>query len=225
MYTGLFDKNNKVVETNLFNFKEAKYRPTGIYDKNILCKSCDTKTIGGLESYAAKILYDKKDLVWTVHEDEHIINLMFKGVDYAKFKLFLISILWRASISKQKIFEEVNLGVKYEEMARQMIHENNPGKRYDFPTCIIGLKSDENLVKQAIVAPRRTKADGNTAYTFYINELFYWFNISEYNMQDVFRRIPIDENNEMTIGVLKGKVADDFLDSFLGRKLRLSRKF
>ncbi|MBI3217897.1 MAG: hypothetical protein HYZ44_00125 [Bacteroidetes bacterium] len=225
MYKGLLDKNKKIVETNLFNLKEAKYRPTGIYDKSILCKQCDTKIIGALESYAAKILFDKKDLVSTVEEDEHIINLIFKGIEYKKFKLFLISILWRASISKQRMFDEVKLGAKYEEVARKMIYEDNPGKRDEFSTCIFGLKSTENLVTQTIVAPRRTKVDGNTSYMFYINGLFYWFNISAYNMQDVFKRITIDESNEMTIGILKGKVGEDFLDSFLGRKLRLSKKF
>ena len=225
MYKGLLDKNKKIVETNLFNFKEAKYRPTGIYDKNILCKECDTTIMGGLESYAAKILYDKKDLESTIEEDENIINLMFKGIEYRKFKLFLISILWRASISNQKMFEEIKLGTKYEEVVRKMIYENNPGKRDDFSTCIFGLKSNENLVTLTIVAPRRMKADGNTAYMFYINGLFYWFNISAHNMQDVFKRIPLDENNEMTIGILKGKVGEDFLDSFMGRKLRLSKKY
>lgn len=225
MYKGILDKNKKIVETNLHNFKEATYRPTGIYDQYILCNECDNEVIGGLESYAAKYFYDNKDIELTVEEDEHIINLMFKGIDYKKFKLFLISILWRASVSKQKMFDEINLGTKYDETARKMILEGRPGKRDDFPTCIIGLKSDQNLVLKTIVAPRRLKADGNTAYMFFINGLFYWFNISPYNMEDVFNRVPLDENNEMTIGILKNKFGDEFLDSFIGRKLRLSKKY
>lgn len=224
MYKGILDKNKKIVETNLHNFREATYRPTGIYDQYILCNQCDNEVIGGLESYASKYFYDNKDIELAIEEDENIINLMFKGIDYKRFKLFLISILWRASVSRQKMFDEIALGAKYEEIARKMILEGNPGQRTDFPTCIIGLRSDQNLVLKTIVAPRRLKEDGNTAYIFFINGLFYWFNISPYNMEDVFNRVPLDENNEMTIGILKNKFGDEFLDSFIGRKLRLSKR-
>lgn len=224
MYKELFDKNRKIVETNLFNFNEAKYRPTGIYDKHILCKECDTKLIGGLESYAARVLYDRGKFEVEREEDDSIVNLMLKGINYKKFKLFLVSILWRASISEQALFKEIKLGTRYEETARKMIYEDSPGNREDFSTCILGLESSENLVIKAIVAPRRMKADGNTSYMFYINGLFYWFNVSSYNIQDVFRRVSINEDNELTIGILKGKFGEDFLDSFLGRKLRFSRK-
>jgi hypothetical protein len=225
MYKGILNKNKKIVETNLHNFNEATYRPTGIYDQYILCNECDNEVIGSLESYAAKNFYDNKNIEITVDENEHIINLMFKDIDYKKFKLFLVSILWRASISKHKIFSEVNLGIKYEEVARKMIFEGNPGRQDDFPTCILGLISHQNLVLKTIIAPRKIKDDGNTAYMFFINGLFYWFNISSYNMEDIFNRVPLDENNEMTIGILKNKIGDDFYDIFVGRKIRTSKKY
>lgn len=225
MYKGILNKNKKIVETNLHNFKEATHRPTGIYDQYILCNECDNEVIGSLESYASKNFYDNKNIELTVEENEHIINLMFKDIDYKKFKLFLVSILWRASVSKHKMFNEVTLGIKYEEVARKMIFESNPGRYDDFPTCILGLMSHQNLVLKTIVAPRKIKDDGNTAYMFFINGLFYWFNISSYNMEDVFNRVPLNENNEMTIGILKNKIGDDFYDIFIGRKIRSSKKY
>jgi hypothetical protein len=224
MYKGILEKNKKIVELNLHNFNDATYRPTGIYDQHILCKECDNETIGGLESYAAKILYENQGVDLMIEEGDEIINIMFKGIDYKKFKLFLLSILWRASLSRQQMFKEIELGSKYEEIIRKMIVEGNPKKKEDFPVCIIGLKSNENLALRTIVAPRRMKNDGNTSYMFFINGLFYWFNVSRYNMEDVFTRIPIDDNNEMTIGVLKNQFGASFLDSFIGRKLRFSRK-
>jgi len=225
MYKGILEKNKKIVETNLNNFKATTHRPTGIYDQHILCNQCDNEIIGGLESYAAKYFYHNKDIELTIEEDENIINLMFTNIDYQKFKLFLVSILWRASVSKQKMFREINLGTKYDEKARKMILERNPGTRDNFATCIIGLKSDQNLVLNTIVEPRRLKMNGNTTYMFFINGLFYWFNISPYNVEDVFNRVSLDENNEMTIGILKNKFGDEFLDSFIGRKLRMRKKY
>lgn len=219
----MLEKNKKIVETNLFNPMDAINRPTGIYEGGILCNQCDNEVLGKLESYAAKVLYRNSELQFTVEEEEKIVNLMFKGIDYTKFKLFLISLLWRASISSQKMFSGINLGPMYEEMARKMIFENSPGPPHEFATCILGLRTTSNLALRTIIAPRRLKDNGNTGYMFWINGLFYWYNVSDYNMPDIFKRVPLDENNEMTIGILKGEFGEGFFDSFLGKKIRFTR--
>lgn len=225
MYKGLLQKNKKIVETNLFNPTDAVFRPTGIYESGILCNRCDNEVLGKFESYAAKILYQNSDLDFIKEEDDHIINFMFRGIDFTKFKLFLVSILWRASISTQPMFSEISLGEEYEEIARKMLFENDPGPKDLFATCIMGLKTTENLALRTIVAPRKLIADQNTQYMFWINGFFYWYNVSPYNMEDVFTRTPIDENNEMTIGILKDGFADDFFDSFVGKKLRFNKHY
>jgi hypothetical protein len=183
------------------------------------------KIISGFESYAAKVIYENKGIELAVEKDLNIDNVVLKGIDYKKFKLFLLSILWRASISKEEMFKDVDLGGKYEEVLRKMIFEGNPGKRDEFPISIFGIQSNENLVLKSIVAPRRLKENGNTCYMFFINGLFYYFNVSSFGMADMFNRVSINEDNEMTIGILKNKLGENFLDRFVGKKLRLSRKF
>lgn len=225
MYKGILEKNKRIVETNLFNPSDAIFRPTGSYESGILCKACDNNVIGKLESYAAKILFQNQSLTFRSEEDKYIKNLMLKDIDYTKFKLFLISLLWRASISTQKLFGAISLGSKHEESARKMIFENEPGRRDEFPTCIMGLETTVNLALRTIVSPRKLTSNGNTQYMFWVNGFFYWYNISSYNMDDVFNRTPITENNEMTIGILKGRFAEEFFDEFVGKKVRFRKPY
>ena len=46
--------------------------------------------------------------------------------DYARLKLFFISVLWRAHLSQDQFFDAVDLG-PWQSTARQMIWEGDPG--------------------------------------------------------------------------------------------------
>lgn len=221
MYKGIYEKNKKFVEVNLFKPDDPKFRPTPAYDQYILCRECDNIVLSRLETYASEIFYEKTDLKIEKERETGVTSLIIKGVDYKKFKLFLLSILWRASISTNPLFKEIDLGPRYEETIRRMIYENDPGDPDDFPVCVFGIKSAENLMLRTVIQPRRLKTSGNTSYMFFINRLFYYFNVSRYGMQDLFTRLPIDRNNEMTIGIIEDEMGADFFDKFLGKKIRL----
>jgi hypothetical protein len=224
MYKGMFGKNKKLIETNIFNLKQQRQRQTGYYQEAILCAKCDNNIIGGYESYASQILYLKSDIEHEIYEHGGIENVLLKGIDYTKFKLFLLSILWRSSISNLDFFKNINLGSKYSELARKMIFEGNPMNTETFPVSIFSL---ENSVKsrvpsKAIIEPVLLKENGNYSYMYLINEFFYWFGISKYNLPKTIKDTSIDLNNELSIGVLKGQFALDFYDSYVGKKMRLS---
>lgn len=222
MYKGIYEKSKKLVEVNLWKTHEPKFRPTPTYDEYILCKKCDNEVLGRLETYAADVFFERTDLDFERVSEGGVTSLIVKNVDYKKFKLFLLSILWRASISKQELFKEIDLGRKHEETIRAMIYENNPGEADEFPVCVFGIRSRENLMLRTVVQPRRLKYELNTSYMFFINGLFYYFNVSQFGMQDMFRRLPIDRNNQMTLGIFEDSLGGpEFFDMFLGRKIRL----
>ena len=49
-------------------------------------------------------------------------------VDYSSFKLFHLSVLFRASVSQKPTFAAVSLGPHHEEKVRQLILKQDPGK-------------------------------------------------------------------------------------------------
>ena len=130
MYNGLFNEKHFIAPVDLAEQKVKKFRPTGFYDSNILCKECDNEIIGKLESYSRIVLRGGKGKPESYPRIERKINqlnqkyLHLINIDYTKFKLFLLSIIWRASISKQKISESVNLGA-HEKIIGEMIYNNN----------------------------------------------------------------------------------------------------
>jgi len=90
----------------------------GIYDADILCASCDGK-LGDLDDYAVGICFPSEH---TIRPDG--LFEMLK-VDGDKFATFILSVLWRASITSRREFAKVALGA-YEDDARDVIFGAKP---------------------------------------------------------------------------------------------------
>src|SRR5882762_5982098 len=76
----------------------------GDYDPAILCEKCDN-VLGLNDEYALEVCRDFKA------NNEKSKNDLFevKSVDCERFSKFVLSVLWRASISRRKTFAEVSL--------------------------------------------------------------------------------------------------------------------
>jgi hypothetical protein len=87
----------------------------GEYDPDILCADCDRK-LGLDDEYGLEVCRR--------YDAEHILvgDKVFemKNVDCERFSKFVLSVLWRASISKRKSFAAVDLG-PYEDVARDVL--------------------------------------------------------------------------------------------------------
>jgi hypothetical protein len=171
MYRELFDEKHQFYRLKTPNPDNHSKLPTGEYDQNILCAECDNVRIGQFEDYARKVLYGGK---LAVSESPTFINQVnphgmkytyCQNINYKKFKLFLLSILWRASISKRNFFSSVSLG-PYEEILRQVIINEDPKEPDDFPCIMVALRNDEPMASEIIVEPVKTRTKVCTIYKF-----------------------------------------------------------
>src|SRR3546814_6453061 len=85
------------------------------------------------------------------------------GIDYAQFKLFLLSLLWRAGVAKGRYFERVTLG-PHEERLRAMLHDGDPGPFDLYPCILWGLNLQPNEIPQLVVPTCEDKVWGLTSY-------------------------------------------------------------
>lgn len=112
MYKSLYDEINRFHVLSVIpeksNWKEQK----GLRER-LLCGKCEQK-LSVWERYASLVL--KGGIPLTHRREGSIIHL--SGVDYKQFKLFQLSILWRASVSTLQFFEKVQLG-EHAEIIRQ----------------------------------------------------------------------------------------------------------
>lgn len=129
LYKYLYGENKKLVY--LHSDRGVSFRYNSEYEGGILCQACDEEIIGTFDDYAAKFIYN--EFATKIKTQLHLMDdrkrLVIEGApyEYAKFKLFLLSLLWRGSISSRPFFAKMKLNSETEEDLRKMISSNDPG--------------------------------------------------------------------------------------------------
>lgn len=109
----------------------ADYMQKGIRERP-LCKTCETR-LSRYGKYARDLLMTPERLVLPPPRGQ-VVN----QADYKPFKLFQLSLLWRAHLSKHQLFVEVDLGPRHAERVRTMLDTENPGAAADYP-CFLSV--------------------------------------------------------------------------------------
>lgn len=143
-------------------------RPTGSYDKNILCDSCDRK-LGRFDDEAIKFC-KRKDLA--VHPSNAAFTL--DNVDQIKLKLFAISYIWRASVSELEEFQPISLGEYHTGKMRDTLLNEIPGSIDDYSVLIARyhLPNDKELWGKHVLHPVQNRINGIRTYDIYLPNLY-----------------------------------------------------
>lgn len=209
MYESLFDEHHK-----LYKFAPGDYvrgekkmaRPsTGEYEGNLLCKQCDNEIIGGLESYGKQALFAQSSKSPNNPQCQSGITetgipiTRCLNVDYTKFKLFLLSILWRASISTRDFFRDINLGPYYEERIRRMIFDKDAGSEDLFPIIIFSWLTDKSAPSDFVGHPGKSRVTRGIRYVFPIGGLSFVFYVSPESFESRLLPFTVLLNNQVSI--------------------------
>lgn len=228
-YKSMYNKKHELIAVNSLNIKQHKKMKSGFYETNILCESCDNEIIGKLETYGSSFFIGSSNVKrnerpkinnsYTVVEKDCNVKV-YSNIDYTKFKLFLLSILWRASISNLDFFSDVDLGSKYNEIIRKMILNQDPKNKEDYPVVVWQLEIGK--LSESIVQPIKiNKGEQYTTYAFYINKFLFYFNIYENKIIKEYDKLTIQTDNVMQVPILSGETAKRFYDKCVGTSLRL----
>lgn len=175
MYRGIPNAKGQINVINSDHPYQRKTAQSGAHEKFILCASCDNEVLGTLERYASNHLYHQPFL----KDSKEFRQVLLKGdigaieccnIDYLQFKLFLLSLLWRASVSEEGLFINFKLSQEAEEFVRKAIYEQYVVNEAVFP-CILLTCGSEN-VETDYVGVDATKPG---LVKFYINEFAYTF--------------------------------------------------
>ncbi len=218
MYHELYDENHWLYKVVLGNPIEHSKIPTGEYDPNILCEDCDVGRIGQFEDYAAKVYTTGAGIESTnIHcKDINVTITHTKNIDYKKFKLFLLSILWRSSITKRELFSEVKLG-PYEASIRDMIYYEDPKEPTDFPCLILLIRSDVQWASELIKPPTRSIDRFHTRYHFLIGGVSYIYYVGEkIDLPEFIISGAVNKSNEMKLFHVNKGEGQELLKTYLG---------
>ena len=228
LYTGLFDDKHFIAPLDLIEFKRKKLLPNGFYDKAILCSNCDNVLIGSLESYSRTVIHGSQIKSTPIPKMERRINqlnqkyLYITDIDYSKFKLFLLSILWRASITNHDFFKNVFLG-DHEKVIGDMILKNDPKEYQDYSVGIFILNENNSYPTKLIANPIRSKTNENLSYSFLINGLVINYKISGEMDRDMYDQISIKEDGTMKVFIFDEENGQEYIDLYLHNKIRYKK--
>jgi hypothetical protein len=130
MYKPMYDNKQQYMILST-NSSYVQKKRKGIYDR-LFCMDCEA-IIGKYETYAAKVLVgDGK------HQVDYLqtkLGMEYLNIDYALFKLFQMSLFWRASLSTRKELSPIHLG-EHQEFLRKMILAGTPGKYNQYASIL-----------------------------------------------------------------------------------------
>lgn len=145
-------------------------RPSGSYDKTILCDQCDNK-LGEFDRAAIEFC-QRADL------KPHPSGVAFtlSGVDQEKLKLFAMSYVWRASITSLDEYNSVHLGDKHEAKIAEMLRDGDVGGVDDYSVVIskFNLPEERKAWGMHILNPVNTRLQGINTVDVYLPNLYKW---------------------------------------------------
>lgn len=227
-YAGLYDEKHRMrsfsVE-DVINGKPPSLPQSGVHEGGLLCAECDNQRLGTkLEDYAKKAIYgggklmEKECPICTNYTNASgELFAICENLDYTKYKLFLLSILWRAGISSRPFFNEINLN-EHEEILREMIFNNDPKNFNDYPVFVVTSAADKEFTSDVIVQPRQvTGSDGMETCCFIIGGFIYIFKLGTFTERlDELKTQTINEENKLTILQTKPGTTIQLIKNYVG---------
>ena len=136
----------------------------GIYDQ-IVCLECE-RMFQEYDRYAKNFLLGYDGVKQEIRDGEEKLAYIVPEYDYHNLKMFILSVLWRASVSMQPFFEKIKLG-PYENEIKELIIKNDYVSEDVFPIVITRFK-ESNIGTNSFLDPHITREiDGVNMYKFY----------------------------------------------------------
>lgn len=97
----------------------------GVYDSEIVCEECEHR-FSSWDDYACELFIHRWGEFESIQHKGSLIAYQLMNYDYVRLKLFFISLLWRASVSRHVMFSQISVG-PHTEALRNAILSSNPG--------------------------------------------------------------------------------------------------
>lgn len=233
LYQDLYDDKHRLIKFDVIEKVNGNERvsklPQGEYEGGLLCKECDNEKIGQFETYLGNILNKEEIAVEQKPNCKKIINddgvefTRIENIDYKSLKLCLLSILWRASISKRPFFKDVDLG-PYEEKIREQLNTETPTKDTDIPIVIMSWNNDKETATDVIGQPVRHKEDGKTYYSIVINGFIILYYITPGAIKKELEFFRLQSDNTLSLVHLPKGKGMNFLLNYTGAAAEIKAK-
>lgn len=173
VYKNIYD----LTKHRFYPVTDHQHIPPRPYQKGIreylLCRDCEDK-LNVWEKYFSKLLLEQ--IKFTAKSS----FVLASGIEYNKFKLFQMSIIWRAGISSMPEFSNISLG-PHSEKLREMIFSENPGEPWEYGCFFVFTPNYRNLLDQMMMFGERSRFDKHSCYIFLMLGVTWVFVVSSHS--------------------------------------------
>ena len=184
------------IPLKIINSSNEKVYPqrshVGIYDSDIVTKDGEA-ILQLLDDYACNLLIKNISSAKPVFDNE---ALQIDNYDYRKLKLFFLSILWRASVSRHQFFKKISLGPHKEEI-RSALLKNDAGDSDFYSVTLFMFDKPTNGVP--ILSPERRKLNGINYYKFYLSHFLVLVKVDSKPQEEPWRSTCMENGKPLYI--------------------------
>jgi len=227
-HTSSLLKKSHIVTNSIFSFVRDKTMNNRFYEiggktenivqdgpkEYLLCDKCEQK-IGRYEKYYKEAVHLSGHGIEIIQDDRIAI---IGNLDYKRVKLFLLSILWRMSISSLPQFANVSLA-NNEDVIRKIILEEKPGKSCEYPIAALIPLINGKMEESWMCFPIISDHPHGTVYYMIIGGILY--SISMTQQDKCFHKYLLYESGHWAMPLIdfyKIPFLKDFVDSNFGEK-------
>ncbi|MEC4890412.1 MAG: hypothetical protein RI101_10165 [Nitrospira sp.] len=171
-----------------------KRMQVGTYDSTILCSECDGK-MAPWDDYGQQILIRQFPEAIKLSLQGKTVAWEMEKFDYRRLKLFFMSVLWRASVSKQTFYKRISIG-PFEDRLRTMILNEDPGDTQEF---VVVLARFEDVEITAMLDPHPEKFDGISFCRFYLSGFVAYIKVDQRPTPSFLTDLRLQEGRPLVI--------------------------
>ena len=174
VFRPVYDITHTAVQIDIDQGKKLKQQIG--FRERLLCEDCE-KIFNKWEDYFSRIWFLPTQRLRPLLLDDIIVTI--PGIDYSIFKLFHLSIIWRAGISSLAKFKNVTLGTQ-EEKIRKRLLSNDPGDPDEYTMIGVALREPDTKYFQdkILSAPEAARSHGHHIYSVIFGGVFWQYWIS-----------------------------------------------
>jgi hypothetical protein len=181
-YRAMYDDKHRVISATSDAKQPVEWLQKGLRE-NLLCRPCENQ-LSVYESYGKSLFFGGQlDARRGQAHDAYGVE----RVDYTKFKLLQMSILWRAAVAQSGFFRSVQLG-PHEDKLRQMIFREDPGEPHQYG-CMLAALFQGNRPFQIVAKPETLRSAGHGHYRFFFGGYLWHYVVSSHSSRFEFSNL------------------------------------
>lgn len=130
--------------------------PIGLYDSRLVVRKTE-QWLATLDDYGVRFMRGQIGNARGIYRGGELLAYEVQGLDYARLKLFFLSVLWRCGASGRPELSAFSLGDEQERL-RQMIVNEDPGTANDFAVVMVKYSVADPVVP--VTTPVREEREG-----------------------------------------------------------------